>query len=226
MTPERTHDGTLTLFNERYGELYSSKHGAGAQSRVVFLESTGTHLHPRPQVLEIGFGRGLNFRTTLMSVTARGAALSYLAYEAFPLSASVLAQVAAAQVAAGEPQPLWTALLGAWDMGARAGQLHLQHDSYDVRVKFADVSAAPLPSQWASAIYLDGFSPAKNPEVWTPDFLARLSGSLAQGGSLATYSAAGAVRRGLIAAGLAVEKRRGSDFGLVGKREFLVASKL
>ncbi|AZI42783.1 hypothetical protein EHF33_08510 [Deinococcus psychrotolerans] len=215
-TAERTSDGTLTLFSERYGEWYSSMHGAGAQSRTVFLEATGTHLHPFAQVLEIGFGLGLNFRTTLTSAEKRGAALSYLAYEAFPLAASALAQVAA-----GETHPLWTALLGAWDAGTKAGQLHLWHGQYEVRVEFADASAAPLPRQWASAIYLDGFSPTKNPEIWTPDFLARLADSLAAGGTLATYSAAGAVRRSLLAAGLAAKRRR----GLVGKREFLVAHK-
>ncbi len=128
-------------------------------------------------------------------------------------------------MAAGEAHPLWQALLAAWDAGVTAGTLSVTHASASLRVDFADVSAAALPHGWASAVYLDGFSPAKNPEVWTPDFLARLSESLAPGGRLATYSAAGAVRRGLIAAGLSVEKRSGQAYGLVGKREFLVAQK-
>ena len=218
---QRTPDGSLSLLSERYGELYSSRHGAVRQSRIVFLNGTDTSGHPSPRVLEVGFGLGLNFRTTLGDASGRGAALSYHAFEAYPLPAEVLAEVAA-----GETHPLWQVLLAAWDAGAEAGTLSVTHASASLRVDFADVSAAALPNGWASAVYLDGFSPAKNPEVWTPDFLARLAASLAPGGKLATYSAAGAVRRGLRAAGLSVDKRRGQAYGLVGKREFLVAEKI
>ena len=78
-----------------------------------------------------------------------------------------------------------------------------------------------MPQGWATALYLDGFSPTRNPEVWTPDFVARLAGALAPGGVLSTYSAAGHVRRSLQAAGLHVERRPGAP----GKRECLRAVK-
>ena len=216
VTIERTADGSLTLFSQRYGERYASRHGARSQSRTVYLLGTGTHRHPSPRVLEVGFGLGLNFRTTLENVSGRNAALSYQAFEVCPLPAPLLAELAP-----DETQPLWTALLEQWDAGAAAGELMVAHGPHRVHIHFADVSAAPLPAGWASAVYLDGFSPAHNPEVWTLGLLHRLAQSLAPGGRLATYSAAGAVRRGLMAAGLKAEKRR----GLAGKREFLVASK-
>ncbi|GAA4014477.1 tRNA (5-methylaminomethyl-2-thiouridine)(34)-methyltransferase MnmD [Deinococcus rubellus] len=215
-----TADGSLSVFSERYGEWYASQHGAVRQSRTVFLEGSAACLHPAPRVLEVGFGLGLNFRTTLADVTGRGVPLNYLAFEAFPLAASDLVGVAG-----DEAHPLWRALLHAWDAGQQAGHLSVQHGPHRLRLWFADITAALLPPQWADAIYLDGFSPARNPEVWTPEFLARLADSLAPGGRLATYSAAGAVRRSLIAAGLRVERRRGRAAGLVGKREFLVACK-
>ena len=217
-TPQPTADGSLSVFSQRYGEWYASCHGAARQSRTVFLEGSGAHLHPAPRVLEVGFGLGLNFRTTLADAAGCGAALDYLAFEAFPLAASVLRGVSA-----GEEDALWRAVLDAWDAGAAAGELGVSDGRATLRIVFADVSAAALPLGWASAVYLDGFSPARNPEVWTPQMLARLSASLAPGGRLATYSAAGAVRRGLIAAGLTVERRRGRAAGLVGKGEFLVA---
>ncbi|WP_161884387.1 tRNA (5-methylaminomethyl-2-thiouridine)(34)-methyltransferase MnmD [Deinococcus alpinitundrae] len=219
-SPQATADGSLSVFSPRYGEWYSSRHGAARQSRTVFLEGSAAHLHPAPRVLEVGFGLGLNFRTTLADTAGRGAVLDYLAFEAFPLAASVLREVSA-----GEENALWLALLVTWDAGTAAGELSVSEGRATLRVVFADVSAADLPLGWASAVYLDGFSPARNPEVWTPEMLARLSASLAPGGQLATYSAAGAVRRGLIAAGLAVERRRGRAAGLVGKGEFLVARK-
>jgi tRNA U34 5-methylaminomethyl-2-thiouridine-forming methyltransferase MnmC len=66
--------------------------------------------------------------------------------------------------------------------------------------------------QWqgqADAWYLDGFSPAKNPELWADDLLAELGRHTAPGGTFATYTAAGAVRRALAAAGFDVSRQPG-----------------
>lgn len=209
-----TPDGGLTLFNGRYGEHYSSRHGPQAQSETVFVRGTGTDLCAAPHVLEVGFGLGLNFRSTVQQLAGRP--LQYLAYEAHPVSAKWLRQVSA-----GYSSPVWQEVLHRWDEAAAAGRLDVGCGAVSLQVIFADITAAELPREWASAIYLDGFSPAKNPEVWTAEFAARLAGSLQKGGKLATYSAAGTVRRALSAAGLSVEKRR----GLAGKREFVVAQK-
>jgi len=58
----------------------------------------------------------------------------------------------------------------------------------------------------ADAWFLDGFSPAKNPQLWQPDLLAQLSGKTAAGGTLATYTAAGHVRRALQAGGFDITR--------------------
>jgi tRNA U34 5-methylaminomethyl-2-thiouridine-forming methyltransferase MnmC len=205
----------LNPFNQRYQEHYGSRYGARQQAQRVFVGGSGVLAHDSPRVLEIGFGLGLNFRTTLEAIGERP--LDYHAFEAYPLSAAELAGVAP-----GETHPLWAALLEQWDQAVLAGHLDLNHGPQRLRLDFADATTAPLQGAWAHAIYLDGFSPANNPELWTPDFLARLAGSLAPGGKLATYSAAGAVRRGLITAGLSVQRLH----GLRGKREFLVAERL
>lgn len=209
-----TGDGSLSALNARYGELYGSRHGARAQSRTVFLEASGTDRHPAPRVLEVGFGLGQNFRTTLANVRERGAALDYLAYELHPVDVGVLRAVSAGDEAADDA--LWQAVLSRWP-----GTLEVMDGPLSLTVVQADVTRAPLPQRWATAVYLDPFSPAKNPEAWTPAFLARLAEALAPGGVLVSYSAAGQVRRALAAAGLRVEKRR----GLAGKREFTVATK-
>ena len=212
-------DHAANLYSVRFGEHYGSRHGAAQQARRVFVEGGGVLEHDSPRVLEIGFGLGLNWRTTLENLPRRplgGSLLNYRALEAYPLSAAELGGVAP-----GETHPLWSALLDQWDAAVLAGHLDLDHGLQRLRVDFTDATTAPLPPAWAHAVYLDGFSPLKNPELWTPEFLARLACSLAPGGRLATYSAAGAVRRGLAAAGLTVQRRH----GLVGKREFLVAQK-
>ena len=61
----------------------------------------------------------------------------------------------------------------------------------------------------ADAWYLDGFSPAKNPELWGEDLMAEVARHTAPNGTFATYTAAGFVRRGLQAAGFTVERRKG-----------------
>ena len=59
----------------------------------------------------------------------------------------------------------------------------------------------PLWEGSADAWFLDGFSPAKNPELWSPELMAEVGAHTAAGGSAATYTAAGFVRRGLADAG-------------------------
>lgn len=214
-----TPDGSRTALNQRFGEAYGSRHGAAAQAHHVFLEGTGTHQHPAPRVLEIGFGVGVNFRATLASAASRGAALHYVAYEFDPAPAEVLREVA--QDGEGAAHPLWAQVLALWPSAAGGSTLTAAHEHLSLTVHIQDVLSAELPQGWATALYLDGFSPGVNPEVWTPEFVGRLAGALEPGGVLATYSAAGHVRRSLQAAGLTVERRPGAP----GKRECLRATK-
>lgn len=208
-----TPDGSRTAFSARFGEAYGSRHGAQTQARHVFVEGTGTHGHPAPRVLEVGFGLGVNFRATLADTAARGVALDYVAYEFDPAPANWLREVSVGEP--GADHPAWQAMLAQWPKAP----LRIEAQNVRLTVHFADVLAADLPQGWATALYLDGFSPSRNPEVWTPEFVARLAGALAPGGILATYSAAGHVRRSMAAAGLNVERRPGAP----GKRECLRA---
>lgn len=213
-----TPDGSRTAFNARFGEAYGSRHGAHTQARHVFVEGTGTHTHPAPRVLEIGFGLGVNFRATLADAAARGVALEYVAHEFDPAPAELLREVSAGQV--GAEHPAWGAALENWPRAPLQTQpLQTEVENVRLTVHFADVLNAHLPDAWATALYLDGFSPTRNPEVWTPGFVARLAATLAPGGVLTTYSAAGHVRRSLEAAGLTVQRRPGAP----GKRECLRA---
>lgn len=209
-----TPDGSRTALSLRFGEAYGSRHGAAAQARHVFLEGSGTHTHPAPRVLEVGFGLGVNFRATLAQCARRSVPLEYLAYEFDPVGADLLRAVA--EGGEGAQHPAWAALLAGW---GQASPLTVRVPGVTLTVVFGDVREAGLPPGWASAVYLDGFSPTRNPEVWTPDLVGRLAGSLVPGGVLATYSAAGHVRRTLAGAGLTVERRPGPP----GKRECLRA---
>ncbi|CAM3376475.1 tRNA (5-methylaminomethyl-2-thiouridine)(34)-methyltransferase MnmD [Deinococcus saxicola] len=208
-----TPDGSRTAHNLRFGEAYGSRHGAHTQARHVFVEGTRTDVHPAPRVLEIGFGLGVNFRATLADAAARGVRLEYVAYEFDPAPAELLRAVSENEASA--EHPAWQQALDRWPHAP----FEIETENVCLSVHFADVLSVDLPQVWATALYLDGFSPTRNPEVWTPDFISRLAGTLASGGVLATYSAAGHVRRALAAAGLGVERRPGAP----GKRECLRA---
>ena len=214
--PLATLDGSLTANSSRYGQSYGSRFGAATQARQVFVQGSGTHLHPAPRVLEVGFGLGQNFRETLRATTSRP--LHYLAYEFDPLPAEVLREVAAPDPLA--THPAWAALLDRWGQSiSMVEPFEMTMPGLTLDLRREDATLAALPTDWASAVYLDGFSPDVNPEVWEGGFLAQLAQSLRPGGVLVTYSAAGYVRRGLQAAGLTVERRPGP----AGKREVLRA---
>lgn len=212
---EQTPDGSPTVYSQRFQQHYHSKHGAQTQAQVVYLQGSRTHQHAAPQVLEVGFGVAMNFLTTLQNVTDRDVHLHYLAYEFDPVPAGVLADYT-------RSHPLfdhlvWQEVLKHW---GTPFCFTLAKVTVEVRVE--DVTRAKLPLDWATGVYLDGFSIAANPEVWTPEFCQQVAESMQPGGHLATYSAAGAVRRALQAAGLKVSKHK----GLAGKREFVTAEKV
>ncbi|GHF97310.1 hypothetical protein GCM10017783_06440 [Deinococcus piscis] len=215
-----TADGSLTLRSHRFGQTYGSAHGAETQARHVFVGGTGVAVQRRARVLEIGFGVGQNLRSTLVVCDRRP--LDYLAYEYDPVPAEVLVQLSggASGNGAGANHPVWQELMLAWPPPV-GGELTIGVQEQRLRVRCLDVLSAELPQGWATTVYLDGFSPEANPELWSDEFLLRVAGALAPGGVLATYSAAGRVRRALVAAGLDVEKRPGPP----GKREFLRAEK-
>ncbi|WP_424191634.1 tRNA (5-methylaminomethyl-2-thiouridine)(34)-methyltransferase MnmD [Ampullimonas aquatilis] len=261
-------DGSYTAYSTRFAQHYHNRHGAFSQARHVYLLGSETQLHPHPQVLEIGFGVGMNFLTTLCDALTRGVSLQYRAFEFDPLPVSVLRAI-------GEQHPamhalgkvnLWEALLQAWSnqteikavpwrerdamdkqqeiainqanrkaaLAARVNETsdQLPHyapiditlDQHHLHIDWCDVTAvdAPLPLDWASAVYLDGFSPDTNPEVWTPQFIERLVASMQVGSWMTTYSSAGAVRRAMKAAGLTARRRP----GIAGKREHVHGQKL
>ncbi|MBS0336653.1 MAG: bifunctional tRNA (5-methylaminomethyl-2-thiouridine)(34)-methyltransferase MnmD/FAD-dependent 5-carboxymethylaminomethyl-2-thiouridine(34) oxidoreductase MnmC, partial [Proteobacteria bacterium] len=212
-TPAFSPDGTP--YSAAYGDVYHSSEGGPAQAAHVFLGGNGLPERWRGRarftILETGFGLGVNFLATwaaLRADPAGPARLHYVAVEKHPFSAEDLGHLHARH-----PQfaALSTQLRAAWPMLV-PGMHRLELDSGRVvlTLYFGDVSTAlPQLRLAADAFFLDGFSPAKNPEMWAPSALKHLGKLAAQDATCATYTAAAAVRDSLAAAGFAVDKRPG-----------------
>lgn len=196
-------DGGLPV-SMRFDDPYFSLEDGYAETRHVFLAGNGLPARFRPgfHIAELGFGTGLNLLATAAALRQAGLAdpVRFTSFEAYPLS---LADIRAALEHFPIPGDLLRAFLAAWGRGERGFDL----PGVSVSVIEGDVRET-LP-RWqgrADAWFLDGFSPAKNPEMWEPPLMAEVARHTAADGTFATYTAAGHVRQSLAAAGFEVAR--------------------
>lgn len=195
-------DGIVPV-SRRFDDPYFSLAGGLEETRHVFLSGNGLpeRLCPGFHIAELGFGTGLNLLAT--HLLAPDIPLRYTTFEAYPITA---AEMARSHAAFPEVSTVSAPLVEAWAKGQRAFFFGL----IEVEVIEADARDALPPWQGhADAWYLDGFSPAKNPELWGEDLLAEVARHTAPHGTFATYTAAGHVRRALAAAGFTVTRKPG-----------------
>ena len=199
-------DGVVPV-SQRFDDPYFSLNDGLAETRHVFL--AGNDLPDRLcdgfRVAELGFGTGLNLLALVIAwrEAGRTGTLHYTSFEAYPMaSADIARALAHFPQALAEADPF----LGAWGHGAR------QFDLPGVRVQVIIGDARATLPDWdgrADAWFLDGFSPAKNPDLWSPDLMTQVAAHTAPGGTFATYTAAGHVRRALADAGFDVIRQPG-----------------
>ncbi len=182
----------------RFDDPYYSLQGGLAETRHVFLAGSDLPARFRDgfHVAELGFGTGLNFLTTLQAFRDAGCPglLHFTSFEAWPMDDDALRR-ALAPFARDLPVDILP--------GVRS----LRGPDFDLRVMIGDAAdTLPLWDGMADAWFLDGFSPAKNPGLWTPAILQQVGQHTVTGGTAATYSAAGHVRDCLTAAGFTVTR--------------------
>ena len=215
------------VYSLQYDDIYYNTDDGPAESEHVFL--TGNDLpgrwrgKPHFGITETGFGTGLNFLVTLkawLDDSARCETLDYYAIEAYPLRATQLAEIHS-----NWPQlkTLSAELIEQYpDQAAGCHSLSFRLGRVQLHLIFEDIESSLRrykldPDCW----FLDGFAPDRNPSMWTAEALSNIALQSRSGTSLATFTAAGNVRRNLISAGYEVHKRKG--FGR--KREMLCALK-
>jgi len=224
-----------TPVSRDFDDVYFSNDNGLEETRYVFLD--GNHLgtrfpeHPRSLfvVAESGFGTGLNFLTLWQAFDQFRAAhpeatlqrLHFISFEKFPLTAHDLrlAHQRWPELAhwAEQLQTQWPPAIGGChrlilDDGRVTLDLWLG-DINDLTDKLDDSM-----NQKVDAWFLDGFAPAKNPDMWSPHLFSAMARLARPGATLATFTSAGFVRRGLQEAGFTMRKTKG--FGR--KRDMLV----
>ncbi len=199
-------DGAVPV-SSRFDDPYFSIQDGLSETRHVFLDGNDLPARCRPgfHIAELGFGTGLNMLAALQAWRGSGATgpLRYTGFEAYPLSPDAIDRALAAF-------PDMNALAGPLLAALRAGSRRIVTPDLHAETLIGDArEILPGWSGIADAWFLDGFAPARNPELWEPALMTQVALHTRPGGSFATYTAAGHVRRALAAAGFAVERRAG-----------------
>ncbi len=212
-----TGDGSKTIFLPDLQEHYHSIHGAVNESKHVFIKH-GLELFRETSldVLEIGFGTGLNALLTCLICPERQLKVNYTGIEKFPIAPQEVQDMNYCQsIDNTNCQSIYKALHECpWHTPyAVSGDFTLTKKQMLFQ-NIEDINAFDL-------IYYDAFGARVQPELWTADMFQRMYNALKPKGVLVTYSAKGSVRRAMLQVGFSVEKLPGPP----GKREMLRAIK-
>lgn len=216
------HEGDMP-YSQAYGDHFYCRTDGRLECAHVFHEGNGL-----PErwtqggdftIGELGFGTGLNFCETCRRWRAEGAPgkLHFVSFERFPLPRAAIDRALAhwPEIDA-ERHALCSLWPGAPD---GIGNIDLALDEATRLTVVCGPASERLSECTLSfdAWYLDGFAPSRNPDMWSAELMAQVFAHTRQGGTFATYAAAGFVRRNLAGAGFSVERRP----GFAGKREML-----
>jgi len=211
-----TEDGSRSIYVEDLGESYHSHFGALAESLHVFIESGLMQSSANPvNILEIGFGTGLNAILTWNEAVKSKRNIRYYSIEKYPLEES-------------EWQALGYQNIELACAACKFEELHLAKwndwtdlDDYFSLYKLSSDLRDFETSESFDLIYFDAFSPDIQPELWTEEIFSKLFRCLNPGGILVTYSVKGTVKRALKSVGFRIELIPGPK----GKREIMRANK-
>tara|TARA_R100001594_G_scaffold145608_1_gene195973 strand:- start:85 stop:747 length:663 start_codon:yes stop_codon:yes gene_type:complete len=212
-----TADGSTTIQIKDWQEQYHSKHGAIQEAYHVFIHS-GLDLFENTTVdiLEIGFGTGLNALITLIEFKKRNLKINYTGVEAYPVSKDELGQLNYLdQLKANSLKDEFATMhTSPWE---KLVEVTADFSLIKEQKFFKDISK----SNAFDLVYFDAFGARVQPELWTVEIFEIMFKAMKSGGYLVTYAAKGSVRRAMLEVGFLVERLPGPP----GKREMLRAKK-
>jgi len=199
----------------RHGDVYFSAQDGLAETRTVFLKGCGLPEawagRDRFSVAETGFGSGLNllalWQLWRKHRPSPGAQLTFVSFEAYPLRQGDARRALSAWPELAESAG---ALADQWPAPVRGTRNIAFADGVRLILYLGGIrEMLPQTAFKADAWFLDGFSPARNPDMWDAWIYPEIAARSAPGARLGTFTVAGAVRRGLTEAGFEVSKAEG-----------------
>lgn len=213
----QTQDGSHTLYHTGVGDIYHSRHGALTESRYVFIDKGFHYFIPREKIniLEIGFGTGLNTFLTLIESRFTDTEVYYESVEKYPLDMQTVKQLNYPGILNDREGLFLKMHEAAWN------KEHKITSSFTLK-KVSDDLHYYGPGKKFDMVYFDAFSPDVQPDLWSREVFRKLSGGLIKGGILITYSSKSSVQKALRDSGFQINKLPGPP----GKREILRAVKI
>ncbi|WP_282113448.1 tRNA (5-methylaminomethyl-2-thiouridine)(34)-methyltransferase MnmD [Maribacter stanieri] len=212
-----TGDGSKTIQIMDWQEQYHSKHGAIQEAYHVFIKS-GLDLFENQEIniLEIGFGTGLNAFITLIEFDKRNLKVNYTGVEAYPVSIEELNQLNYLEELKSLSRKSDFDLMHTSPWGDKV-EIVENFNLKKEQILFKEISAIAE----YDLIYFDAFGARVQPELWTVEIFQIMFNAMKSNGYLVTYAAKGSVRRAMQEVGFLVERLPGPP----GKREMLRAKK-
>ena len=210
-----TNDGSHSIFNPEVNETYHSKHGAIVEAEYVFIKN-GLLAENKKQfnILEVGFGTGLNALLTAQKAEQKEISINYHGIELYPVPKESYSQLNFTELIGEEKSKLLQLHECEWEKEHiinnffKLTKNEIALENYTSKTKF-------------DIIYFDAFSPEKQAELWTAEIFQNMYNLLNEHGFLVTYCAKGVVKRTMKAVGFEIIVLDGPP----GKRQMTRANK-
>jgi len=208
-----TADKSPTLYVPKLDEHYHSVNGALQESIHVFINAGLKQIKKESiNILEIGFGTGLNVLLTINESQKNKQKIYYETLEKYPLSDDIIEELQKSELLNSD---IFKKIHSAeWEK-----EINIS-DNFILRKRQADLIDF-MPDKKFDLIYFDAFAPDKQPELWTEEIFIKLYNETNENGILVTYSAKGTVKQALRSAGYLVKRLPGP----AGKRHMVQAVK-
>lgn len=212
-----TDDGSHSLFSEKFKENYHSGFGAITESRHIFINNGLKRvLTDKINLLEVGFGTGLNCLLTFLDIYNSYQQVCYTAIEPYPIAPSLLSNLNYPDILGNESIEIYNSIISStWDKETEI------NTSCSLTKISKNIEEIELNNSY-HLVYFDAFSPDIQPEMWSEAIFKKLYDALLPDGMLLTYSCKGIVKRALKSVGFSIDKLPGPP----GKREILMAKKI
>ena len=210
-----TNDGSHSIFNPEINECYHSKHGAIVEAEHVFMRNGFSVVNKQNlNILEIGFGTGLNALLTSQKAKQKNISVNYHGIELYPVETTNYTQLNFCELIGIDNSELLKLHECNWETENKI------HDFFKLTKNKITLENYTSNTKF-DIIYFDAFSPEKQPQLWTAEIFKNMHNLLKEDGFLVTYCAKGVVRRTLNAVGFEVISLDGPP----GKRQMTIANR-